>query len=60
MILGGAFENSLTSKCLLFTKIWPNNSSITIDLVLPWIYVAIAKKTLANVLQGSRLNTQVV
>ena len=25
-ILGGAFGNFLTSKLLLFTKIWPNNS----------------------------------
>ena len=43
IILEGAFENSLTSKLLLFTKIWPNNWSIATELVLPWIYVAITK-----------------
>ena len=32
IILRGAFENSLTSKLLLFTKIWPNNSSIATKL----------------------------
>ena len=42
-ILGGAFGNSLTSKLLLFTKIWPNNSNVDNELVLPWIYVAITK-----------------
>ena len=41
IILGGAFENSVASKLLLFTNIWRNNSSIAIELVLPWIYVAI-------------------
>ena len=34
-ILEGAFENSLTSKLLLVTKIWPNNSNIATELVLP-------------------------
>ena len=41
IILGDAFENSLTSKLLLFTYIWSNNSSIATKLDLPWIYVAI-------------------
>ena len=46
-ILGDAFGNSLTSSCcylaLDFLKVWPSNSNIATELVLPGIDVAITK-----------------